>query len=184
MGRFLRRGIFFTLLLAFAAPAAAMDPVLMFILSVARELIESQAARAPAESAVPPPEPARVYPGTMVEPEHLRKLIDESFLYLSDAQREEVFEALHAALLNPKNAPVRAAMIDYFADKARSVRAAHLKLAQLSRRDKELLAGEFKKEIATLPAAEQARVGELLRRGLLPVPSDLNQLFISALDAR
>ncbi|MBI1942397.1 MAG: hypothetical protein HYS35_01925 [Betaproteobacteria bacterium] len=184
MGRLLRGGILFTLLLAFAAPAAAVDPVLMFLLNMAREVIESQAARAPAPAAAPLPEQPRVYPGTMVEPEDLRKLIDESFLYLSESQRREVFESLHAALLDPKNAAVRATMIDYFADKARTVRAAQLRLSQLSRREQELLAGEFKKEIATLPAEDQARVGELLRRGLLPVPSDFNQLLLSAFDER
>lgn len=184
MGRFLREGVFFTLLLAFAAPAAAMDPVLMFLLNMAREVIESQAARTPAAAAEPMPEVSRVYPGTMVEPEDLRKLIDDCFLYLSDAQRQEVFESLHAALLNPKNAAVRATMIDYFADKARTVRAAQLRLSQLSRREQELLAEEFRQELASLPAEEQARVGELLRRGLLPVPSDFNQLLLSAFEAR
>ena len=182
MGRLLRRGIFFTLLLACAAPAAAMDPVLMFVLGVVREMIESQAARA--APAVPMPDLQRAYPGTLVEPDQLRGLIDESFLYLQESQRREIFDALHAGLLEPKNAAVRAAMIDYFAEKARAVRAAQLHLSQLSWREKELLAGEFKKEVSALPAEEQARVGELLRRGLLPVPSDFNQLLLSAFEAR
>jgi hypothetical protein len=182
MGRILRGGIFFACL-ALAAPAAAMDPVLMFLMSVARELIESQAARARAEPA-PMPAPPPVYPGTMVEPEHLRKLIDESFTYLSDSQRREIFESLNAALLEPKNAPMRATMIDYFADRAHAVRLAQQRLAQLSRREKEQIAGEFRKELAALPPEEQARFGELLRRGLLPVPGDLNQLLLAAFEER
>lgn len=155
----------------------------MFLMSVARELIESQAARAAAPAA-PSFELPRVYPGTMVEPEHLRALIDESFTYLSHDQRREVFEALNAALLEPKNAPMRAAMIDYFADRARAVRAAQERLAQLSQREKQQLAAEFRKELASLPAEEQTRVGELLRRGLLPVPGDLNQLLLAAFEER
>jgi hypothetical protein len=184
MGRYLRGAILFVGLIAPAAPAAAMDPVLMFVMSVARELIESQAARARAEPAAAAPELPRVYPGTMVEPEHLRQLIDESFTYLSDGQRREIFESLNAALLEPKNAPMRASMIDYFADRAHAVRAAQLRLARLSRREKEQLAGEFRKELAAMPAEEQARVGELLRRGLLPVPGDLNQLLLAAFEER
>src|SRR3970282_2484459 len=106
-----------------------------------------------------------VYPGSPVEPEHLRRLIDDSFLYLSDAQRREIFDSLHAALSDPKNAAVRGAMIEYFATKALTVRAAQTRLAQMSWREKELLAGEFKKEIASLSAADQAELGELLPRG-------------------
>ena len=184
MGRFLRRGIFFTLLFACAFPAAAADPILMFLFSMARELIENHAARAPAANAAPMPDLSRVYPGTTVEPDHLRRLIDDSFLYLSDRQRAEIFDSLHAALSDPKNAAVRAPMIEYFASKALAVRAAQIRLSQLSWREKELLAAEFRKEIASLSAEEQAELGEVLRQGLLPVPSDLNQLLLAAFDAR
>lgn len=184
MGRLLRKGVFFTLLLACAAPATAADPILMFLLSVAREMIEAHASRAAAPPAVPMPDMARVYPGTTVEPDHLRRLIDDSFLYLSGEQRREIFDALHAALSNPKNAAVRGAMIEYFAQKALTVRAAQIRLSQLSWREKELLAGEFRKEVAALSAEEQIQLGELLRQGLLPVPSDLNQLLLAAFDAR
>ncbi|MEW6689490.1 MAG: hypothetical protein AB1452_10425, partial [Pseudomonadota bacterium] len=99
-------------------------------------------------------------------------------------QRREIFEALNAALLEPKNAPMRATLIDYFADRAHAVRAAQERLAQMSQREKEQLAAEFRREVASLPAEEQVRVGELLRRGLLPVPGDLNQLLLAAFEAR
>ena len=190
MDRFLRRTVFFLVLAACAAPAAAMDPILMFVFSVAREMIESNASRQPA---VPPlremgmatlPDFPRVYPGTMVEPDTLRQLIDDCFPYLSDSRRREIFESLHAGLLDPKNAPVRASMINYFAEKAFAVRAAQLRLQKMSTREKEALAGEFRKEIATLPAQEQAHVAELLREGLLPVPSDFNQLLLGAVEGR
>jgi len=169
-----------------AAPARAADPILMFLLSVARDLIEAHARRAPAP--LPPPvqvpELSRAYPGTVVEPEHLRRLIDESFVYLSDGQRGEVFASLHAALSQPENGPMRAGMIDHFVRHALAVRAAHARLAQLSWREKELLAEEFRKEVAGLSGEEQTRLGELLRKGLLPVPSDLNQLLLAVLEAR
>ncbi len=37
---------------------------------------------------------------------------------------------------------------------------------------------------ASLPAEDVAQLGSLLRNGLLPVPSDLNQLLLAAFDAR
>ena len=185
MGRFLRRGVLFTLLFAGVAAPASADPLVMFLLSIARHMIEAHAARTPAAPAPElVPDISRVYPGTSVEPEHLRRLIDDSFLYLNDAQRREIFDALHAKLSDPKNAAVRGAMIEYFATKALTVRAAQIRLSQMSWREKELLAGEFKKEIASLSAEDQAELGELLRRGLLPVPNDLNQLLLSAFEAR
>ena len=188
MDRFFRRAAFFFLLLAFAAPAAAMDPILMFVFSVAREMVEANAARAPASKPLPEmgmaalPDFPKVYPGTMIEPAHLRQLIDDCFPYLSDSRRGEIFEALNEGLLDPKNAPIRASMIDYFAEKAFAVRAAQQRLEKMSTKEKEFLAGEFKKEVAGLPPEEKARVRGLLREGLLPVPSDFNRLLLGAVE--
>ena len=184
MGRLFRKGVLFTLLFAGVATPASADPVLMFLLGIAREMVESHANR-PRGGAAPElvPDMALVYPGTLVEPDHLRRLINDSFLYLSDAQRKEIFDSLHEALSNPKNAAVRGAMIEYFAEKALTIRAAQIKLSQLSWREKELLAGDFKKEISSLSDEDKAQLGELLHSGLLPVPTDLNQLLLAAFDA-
>jgi hypothetical protein len=176
--------VLFTLLFAGVATPAAADPILMFLLGIAREMVESHATKSrgtPAPEFVP--DLSRVYPGTSVEPDHLKRLIDDSFLYLSDSQRKEIFDSLHAALSDPKNAAVRGTMIEYFAQKALTVRAAQIKLSQLSWREKELLANDFKKEIASLSTEDQTQLGELLRSGLLPVPTDLNQLLLAAFDA-
>ena len=158
----------------------------MFLFSIVREMVINHAMARRAATAPEPPaaEVSKAYPGTSIEPDVLRRLIDDSFLYLSDGQRQEIFDALHAALLNPKNAAVRGAMIEYFADRALTVRAAQLKLAQLPWREKQRIAEEFKSELAALSEEEQARFGELLRSGLLPVPSDLNQLLLAAFEAR
>jgi len=185
MGGILRKGVLFTLLFAGVVAPASADPILMLLISAAREMVQAHAARthsAPAPAVTP--DTARDYPGTGVEPEHLRRLIDDSFIYLSESQRKEIFDSLHEALMDPKNAAVRGTMIQYFAEKALTVRAAQLQLAQLSQRDKERLAVEFKKEISGLSDEDQTQLGELLRSGLLPVPSDLNQLLLAAFDAR
>src|SRR5262245_18467466 len=97
MGRLLRNGVLFTLLFACLTPARA-DPILMLLMSVAREMMDSRLNARPAEAAPVLPAPDRFYPGTTVEPETLRGLIDISFPYLSDAQRREVFDALNAQL--------------------------------------------------------------------------------------
>lgn len=183
MGRFLRKGVLFTLLFAGVVTPAAADPIVMFLLGIARDMIIEHATRprVPAPEYVPDPE--RVYKGTIVEPDHIRRLIDDSFPYLGDAQRKEIFDSLNAALADPKNTAVRGEMIQYFVDKALTVRAARIKLAELPWREKERLAGEFRKELATLSPEDQAQLGTLLRGGMLPVPSDLNQLLLAAFDA-
>jgi hypothetical protein len=49
--------------------------------------------------------------------------------------------------------------------------------------EKQRLAAEFKADIASLPAEDRDQLGKLLRGGLLPVPSDLNQLLLAAFDS-
>lgn len=158
----------------------------MFLIGIARDMVIEHAnnPNRNVPEALPLPDFSRVYPGTSVEPDVLRRLIDDSFLYLSERQRAEIFDSLNAALLNPKNAAIRGTMIEYFSEKALMVRAAQLQLAKMPYREKQRMAAEFKAEIATLNAADRDQLGKLLRSGLLPVPSDLNQLLLAAFDAR
>lgn len=184
MGRLSPRVFVFALLLGFAGPSLAVDPVLMFLLSMAREAVFKAAAREQAATLAEPPAAAATYPGTLVAPADLKRLIDESFTYLSQAQRQEVFDSLHAALSDPKNAAVRASMIEYFAQRAIAVREAQDRLANLSQSEKALLAAEFRKQVAALPREEAAQLAELLQRNLLPIPSDLNEMLLAALGDR
>ena len=70
MGRYLRRGVLFTLLFAGVVTPAAADPILMFLLGIAREMIIEHANR-PRLPAAPEyvPDMERVYKGTIVEPD-------------------------------------------------------------------------------------------------------------------
>ena len=186
MGRALRKGVFFTLLFAGLVAPASADPILLFLLGVARDMVMDH-ANDPNQTAAPVelmPDFTRVYPGTSVEPEVLRRLIDDSFLYLSDAQRKEIFEQLNAALLDPRNAAIRGTMIEYFAEKALAVRAAQLQLAKMPYSEKQRMAAEFKADLATLPDEDRRQLGKLLRSGMLPVPGDLNQLLLAAFDGK
>ncbi|HUK05606.1 MAG TPA: hypothetical protein VLV90_11055 [Burkholderiales bacterium] len=186
MGRMLRQGVVFTLLFAGLVAPAAADPLLLFLIGIARDMIVDHATdpNRNAEPVLPMPDFGKVYPGTSVEPEVLHKLIDDSFLYLSDRQRQEIFDQLNAALLNPRNAAVRGTMIEYFAEKALEVRAAQLQLAKMPYSEKQRMAAEFKTEIAGMDPGDQDQVRQLLRKGLLPVPSDLNQLLLAAVDGK
>ncbi|MDA8107867.1 MAG: hypothetical protein M0015_04445 [Betaproteobacteria bacterium] len=177
MPRILRASFVFALLWAFAAPAYALDPILMFLFNAASQMIDSasQSARAP----MPSSELPKTYAGTTVRPEQLKQLIDESFTYLSEKQRDEIFDSLNRELLEPKNAAIRGAMIQYFANHALQVRAAQLRLAQLSSAQKRALAAEFGQEVGGLPADEVPKLRALLEKHLLPVPADLNSMLLA-----
>ena len=179
MAKVLGRSLFFAVLLAFACPASA-EPLLMFLIGFARNLAESNTA-AHARPAVSV-EPSTAYGGTTVEPAILKRLIDDSFLYLSSEQREEIFLTLHAELLKPSNHLVRGPMIEHFAHRALQVRAAQLRLAKLSPREKQAMAQEFAKEVKALPPEDIIQVRQALAKRLVPVPHDLNQLFLTAID--
>lgn len=171
------------LLFGCATPAIAADPILMLLLSAAREIVFAAARErlaAPAE----PPAAVATYPGTPVEPAQVRRLVEEAFGYLSETQRQEVFDSLHAELMDPKNAAVRGTMIEYFAHKAIAMREARNRLANLSQPEKTRLASEFKEHVAAMSGEEAAQLAELLRRNLLPVPSDLNEMLLAALGGR
>jgi hypothetical protein len=184
MRRLFRKGVLFTLLSAGLVAPASADPMLMFLIGIAREMVISHATTPRSNVPAPyVPDVTRVYPGTSVEPDTLRRLIDDSFLYLGSAQRREIFDALHAALTDPRNAAVRGAMIEYFIEKALTIRAAQLQLAKMPWSEKQRVAAEFKTELAALSAEDRDQLGELLRRGLLPVPTDLNQLLLAAFES-
>ena len=183
MIRRLHRALVVAMLLAISAPAAAADPIVMLLLGIAREMAFNYVRdrlMAPRDPD-PPPAPT-VYPGTTVEPAHVRRLIDEGFSYLSRGQRDEVFESLHASLVDPKNAAVRASMIEYFAERAIAMRMAQDRLRSLSTQEKAQLAAEFREQVAELKPEETAQIAELLRREVLPVPRDLNNMLLAELE--
>ena len=174
MARVLGRSLFFAVLLALSLPARA-DPLLMLLLNIAQTM-----------ASLPPPPAAPImlpetYPGTTVEPAVLRRIIDDSFMYLSFSQRGEVFDALNAEILKPQNAAVRGPMIEAFTRKALEIRAAQLKFADMSYGEKQLIASEFRKEVKTLPGEDAIRLRKALEKGLMPVPTDLGQLLLAAL---
>lgn len=153
----------------------------MFLLSVAREMVTTAIKRdLAARPAVPEPLP-EVYSGTTVQPDHLRALIDDAFSYLSSDRRDEVFQSLHAELIKPRNATVRAPLIEYFAERALAVRTARARLARLSHEEMGQMAAEFGRQVRDITDEDRAQLREVLRMGLLPVPDALGDMMLTAL---
>lgn len=167
-----------------SGPALAADPLTMLLLTIAREALFSAARDYLASRESTPAPLPQTYPGTTVEPAHVRRLVDEGFGYLTTAQRDEVFEAFHRHLMDPKNAAVRGPMIEYFAERAVAMRFAQERLARLSHAEKTALAADFRKEVAALPPEEAAQLATLLRKNVLPVPGDLNDMLLAVLSER
>jgi hypothetical protein len=180
MVKLLRR-IFFLLSLAFALPVHAAEPLLMFLFGIVKEVASSSSSSAFAAAAPERAEAPQTYPGTTVPPATLRRLIEESFTYLSQAQRAEIFEALHAELLKPANITLSAPLIEHFAARAAQVREAQARLAHLTGQERERLLEDFRAETRTLSEHDLGQLRSVLERGLLPVPSDLTQQLLGAL---
>ena len=162
--------------------AASADPLLFFLMSAAKQIASSAYDKAARDAAAAPvPKPSTTYPGTTVEPELLRRVINESFAYLSQSRRDEIFDSLNAKLLDPSVAGTRAALIEFFLDRALAVRAAQIELARLSEADKRRLARQFRQETAGLADEDRKQLLELLEQHLLPVPADLNELLLAQL---
>ncbi len=161
--------------------ARALDPMMMFLFGMAREIMYEaflNSRKPPSESPAPLPQ---VYPGTMVEPRKLRELIDESFFYLSERRRTEIFQALHDEIIKPQNAAVRASMIAYFAEHAVAVRQVMDRLSKLTETERRQLSEQFVAQARGLPEPEREQLRKLLDEGLLPVPPDLNQRLVVAM---
>jgi hypothetical protein len=163
-----------------APPARAFEPILMFLFGMAREVMYDaflNSQKAPQPNSEPLP---AVYPGTMVEPRKLRELIDESFYYLSERRREALFQAFNDELIKPKNATVRASMIQYFAEHAFAVRNVMDRLSKLTEPEMRALSEHFAAEARKLPVEDREKLRTVLEEGLLPVPPDLNRMLVVA----
>jgi len=176
-------------LLLVATPARAADPLLMFVLGFAKNLIES-AAQARKPAATPKPYAENVAPLPQAKPAatmdeaDLRALVDESFTYLSRAQRAELLAGLDRALSDPANSAYREAILTQFVGVARQVQFTHGQLDRLSLEDKRAVAERFADNFRRLDPQQQQALLEQLRTRALPLPSDLNDMMLAALDRR
>jgi len=172
-------------ILAFCSPAAlAADPFVLFLLRMMRDQAISSALEAGVSSSrdaakpglpeVPRPEPPAVQEGRW-----LRGLIDESFLHLSAAQREELHASIMKILADPRNAPHRSEIIGEFTRQAVATRDAHRQLSRLTEADMKSIAVEAREEFSRLPPDQRALLLKALERGVPGMPRALNEIMLA-----
>jgi hypothetical protein len=172
------------LALTFQATPARADFLLMFMLGFAKNLIESAVeanAAKPAPAVVVPAPAALPKAPARMDAADLQTLVDESFGYLTAAQRAELLAGLDKALSDPANAPFRDAIVAQFVSVARQVSFAHQQLQRLTDADKQALAQRFALNYRSLSPEHQQALSQQLRARALPLPADLNDMMLSAL---
>ena len=182
------RGLIATILLGLAVPASA-DPVLLLLLRFARDRAISTSLEAGYNSMQQPYAtiPSPVYGFALPTPpvafgqeeQQLRTLLDENFLHLSPAQRDEVFVAMQKILRDPQNAREKPRLVAEFALTARAVRESYRSLDALSYAEKKSLALQAKEEYRQLNEDERRRLTGVLQAGTLPVPRDLRDIMLA-----
>jgi hypothetical protein len=154
----------------------------MFVLGFAKNLIESAIennANKPAAPEIRRLPPAK--PAAPMDESDLRILVDESFGYLSGAQRAELLAGLDKALSDPANGAYRDAILAQFVSVAQQVRFTHRQLGRLSAEEKSALADRFAANYRGLAPAQQQALVQQLRARALPLPADLNDMMLGAL---
>src|SRR5687767_5300025 len=140
--------------------AAAVDPLVLFLLRMIRDTAISSAVQAGVESMTAKPESQpvaipRLAPLPQSEGQWLRGLIDESFIHLSVGQREELHASLTRMLSDPRYAQSRSTILAEFTGQAIALRDAHMRLAGLTPDQMKAIAVEARREYERLPAAQR-----------------------------
>lgn len=177
------RGVAVLLLLIWSSASFAVDPLTLILLRMMRDQIISSSAQAAIDGAqrdnarsrvaVLPPSPY------MLDDRKLRALIDEGFVYLTPAQRDEVYASVQRALDDPKNAALRPMLVQELAQKASAARQAHERLSNLSDDEKRTIVGQMRNEYAELSPEERLRMLQVLQSGIVPIPRDLNNMILA-----
>jgi hypothetical protein len=171
-------------LAVFSSAAIATDPLTLILLRLLRDQIISSSIEAAIESNT---ESASQKLKPLLFPqapydlgdEKLRALIDEGFVHLTAAQREEVFVSLKRALADPKNAAARPVIIHELALKASALRQAHEHLNNLSFGDKRNIVVQAREEYVKLSEEERLQMLQVLQSGIAPIPRDLNDMILA-----
>jgi hypothetical protein len=106
-------------------------------------------------------------------------LIDEGFVHLTTAQRDEVFAGVKRILDDPKNSVIRLQIIEELALKASAVRQAHEQLNNLPDERKRAIVNEAREAYVALPAEEREHMIAVLASGVAPIPRDLNEMMLA-----
>src|SRR4029450_8127327 len=109
-----------TLCAGWFGSAAAVDPLVLFLLKMLRDSVISSAIEAGVEASTKPATPAdplatlpRLHPPPP-EGQCLKQLIDESFVHLSAAERDELHVSLMRILNDPRHLESRGLILSEF----------------------------------------------------------------------
>jgi hypothetical protein len=167
-----------------ASPAAAADPLTLFLLRMLRDQVISRAIEAGVSASQSQPQAKPEVPVPSREPvppegQWLRGLIDESYAHLNAQQREELHASLMRILADPKNAAVRADIIAEFTRQSIAMRDAHRQLSRLSESDMKTIAVEARQEFERLPPEQRQQLMQALRQGVPGVPRALHDMMMA-----
>jgi hypothetical protein len=169
------------LLALWPAVGVAADPLTLLLIHIIREQIASAVQDAVEKAQRESERPVLIIPQGPYDlnDEKLRALIDEGFVYLSSAQRDEVFASAKRILSDPNNAALRPMLVQELAVKASAARQAHERLANLSPTEKRALAIQARGEYEKLPPEERQQMIQVLQAGIAPLPRDLNEMILA-----
>lgn len=169
--------------------AAAVDPLVLFLLKMIRDSVISSAIEAGVDAAMKPSKPAdplatlpRLQPPAP-EGQWLKALIDESFAHLSAAQRDELHMSLMRILNDTRYLESRGMILAEFTRQAIAMRDAHRQLAGLSSEQMKAIAVEARREYERLPADQRQQMLQVLQHGIPGMPRSLNDIMLAEFSA-
>lgn len=179
----MRRALLCALLALWPSVVFAAEPLTLLLIHILRQQIAS-AVESAIEEAQRERERERARPVVPPSPfdlddRQLKALIDEGFIHLSTAQRQEVFASVKRILSDPGNAAMRTTLVQELAIKASAMRQAHERLASLSQAEKRTLAVQAREEYEKLPLEERLQMIQVLQSGIAPLPRDLNEMILA-----
>jgi hypothetical protein len=177
----MRRILMCLLLALWPAVVQAAEPLTLILLHIIRQQIANAVENAIEQAQKERERPVVVIPRGPheIDDQKLRALIDEGFVHLTRAQRDEVFASAKRILAGTENTAQRAALVQELAIKASAVRQAHERLSALSPAQKRALAIEARGEYEKLPAEERQQMMQVLQAGIVPLPRDLNEMILA-----
>ena len=177
----IRRSLLCALLALWPSMVQAAEPLTLILLHIIRQQIANAVENAIEQAQKERERPVVVIPRGPheIDDQKLRALIDEGFVHLTRAQRDEVFASAKRILAGTENTAQRAALVQELAIKASAVRQAHEHLSALSPAQKRALAIEARGEYEKLPADERQQMMQVLQAGIVPLPRDLNEMILA-----
>ena len=182
------RGVTVAVVMAtLCTPAYSADPLTLLLLRLVRDKIISAGIESAVDSVSRqqsrmPPQPTPNLMTYGLDDAQLRRLIDEGFLHLSAAQRDEVHVSLRRIIADPKNAADVPAIVADLAVKASAVRQAHEQINSLSSAQKRRIAAEAREEYEKMPPETREQMASVLRQRLVPMPADLTDMILAGFD--